>query len=648
MSRRGRVWAALCLMLLGLGGFSSARATSVVVTVQRPQAEAGEVAAVEQPAEQIISTASVGTQEAPDEEAPQGEISLTGYFADRAYVRPAMVQTTDTVDSIPPYAIVTLAPVDDSWAVYTSPKGKTGYVKYGKLLPVPEYEREEPRYVYGEKRVEIRSLPAYDAQKIYAAEPYELMTVDGRCEGFLHVIAAEGAVEGYVMPGWVQRAEFSPKAISPTAFVVSTETATLEMPLQGSPTGEVLSPAMYYVATGTYGNYYALEQSGKTVYIDKGKVALWSQRGPEGRTFFTLPRGGEKTREDQAEMLFLGGKVGDSGAALLRTQGKAMLLPPGARVYLYAGYGDWVGAVYEEQAGYLRREEVTLLTGESLVAELAGLDLSGGTVTRNAFLDQALAMLERGNPFQARYNYLTGAQVESLFPLGIPYFWGGRSYTITKERWPEYTTREAWQSSPVFYQKGTVYLYGFDCVGFVKNVYSLAGLPIQGDILDLRDRTYCDAGQHVYCDDVYPLPADWTEAARNMQIGDIMEIHHPRNHVMIYLGTLRSFGYTAEQLPALADYLDYPLMLQSGGNPYSYLRFQSWIASSSDARTRGASPTDGGASVCILGVPRERAELVMEVHDETQYGFDVEGSCVTIMSFGNVRDYFVYRMPKGD
>jgi hypothetical protein len=68
------------------------------------------------------------------------------------------------------------------------------------------------------------------------------------------------------------------------------------------------------------------------------------------------------------------------------------------------------------------------------------------------------------------------------------------------------------------------------------------------------------------------------------------------------------------------------------------------IESSSDPRTAGAAPTDGGVGVCILGVDREAAEMVIECHDTVSRCFDVEGSCVTIMGFGNVADYFVYRM----
>ena len=122
---------------------------------------------------------------------PTGE-TVTGYFADHTYLRPAMKQTTDSVDVIPPYTVVTLQVIDETWAQYTGPKGKTGYVKYARIQPEPEYEPEEERYVYGEKRIGGRSLPIYDSPTVYTAAAWELLTVDGHWKGYLHVRAGDG------------------------------------------------------------------------------------------------------------------------------------------------------------------------------------------------------------------------------------------------------------------------------------------------------------------------------------------------------------------------------------------------------------------------------------------------------------------------
>ena len=574
--------------------------------------------------------------------AEGAEKTVTGYFEDHAYLRPAMVKTTDNVDVIPPYTVVTMKVVDETWAEYTGTKGIPGYVNYTRILPVPEYEREPERYVYGENRIQMRGLPSYDAPTVYQAEAGELLTVDGHWKGFLHAVVEDGT-GGYLLPSWVRAAEFTPRAISPLTICVAAETEALDMPLRGAHAAGRLSPDAFYRVEGAWGDYYALTLEGETRYVEKIRTAVCAWKGGERRVFFTLPRVRGARREDRAESVFAAALIRKEGAVLYQADGERTALPGDSRVYVYAAYGAWAGVTCGDRGGYIRRGDAEKLTGEKMQERLKELDLSGGTVQRCDLLDQAFALVEEGNPFQARYNLLTGADVRSIFPLGVPYFWGGRSYRVMTERLPLYTTREAWQSSPVFYRQGTVYLYGYDCVGLVKGVYSLAGRPVEGTLVGKRAKEYCLAGAHIYCDDAHPLPEDWTEAARNMRVGDIMVIHHPGTHAMMYMGTLREYGYTEEQLPALRDYLDHPLMLQCGENHYAYLRFQSLIEASEDPRTAGASPPDGGVGVCILGVAPEDAELVLEYHDAVSRGFDVEGCCVTLMGFGNVTDYIVYR-----
>ena len=51
---------------------------------------------------------------------------------------------------------------------------------------------------------------------------------------------------------------------------------------------------------------------------------------------------------------------------------------------------------------------------------------SAARADRYRVLDAALSMLEEGNPFLARYNAENHADIQARFPLGCPYFWGGR------------------------------------------------------------------------------------------------------------------------------------------------------------------------------------------------------------------------------
>ena len=47
-------------------------------------------------------------------------------------------------------------------------------------------------------------------------------------------------------------------------------------------------------------------------------------------------------------------------------------------------------------------------------------------VERSPFLDAAFSCLEKAKSSQRRYNEITGAEVESIFDLGIPYYFGGK------------------------------------------------------------------------------------------------------------------------------------------------------------------------------------------------------------------------------
>ena len=568
--------------------------------------------------------------------------TVTGYFEQSAFARPEMAMSEDYVAWIPAYTVVTMEPVDGAWAVYTSPEGKRGYVRYGKLLPIPEYEAEAESYVYSGKPMDVRNLPSYDAQTAFRTEPYELLTVNGRIKGYSHVVR-EDSSEGYIVSAWAVKAEFTPTPITPVVLCVAEETPVTDLPLLGAHRIGSLQPDRFYRAEAVSGNYYALTMDGQTGYVEILRTALCAFQGGNDRSFFTVPRVGGQTWMSGIETIYASAILPEGGADLYQTDGTRKRLEGGLRGYAYTACGAWVGAAFGDQAGYLRREEVQVQMGEMLLSRLRETDLSGGKKERSVFLDQAFRMVEEGNPFQARYNLLTGADIRSVLPLGVPYFWGGRNWRAAQERLPNYTTRAAWQSSPVYYRKGTVYLYGFDCIGFVRSVYALAGKPISGSTTGHRDWAYCHAGEHVYCDDVYPLPADWAEAASGMEAGDFMVIHHPGTHALLYMGTLRDYGYTEDQLPALKKYLDYPLMMQSGENPYSYLRFQSMISASEDRRTAGATPPDGGVSICIPGVPPEEAEMVITCHGQTYRCFDVEGCCVTILDWSTVKDYFVSR-----
>ena len=176
-----------------------------------------------------------------------------------------------------------------------------------------------------------------------------------------------------------------------------------------------------------------------------------------------------------------------------------------------------------------------------MTAEEKALIRARGSMASSPLLDAALSLLEEGNPFMERYNIITGSAVQARMPYGVPY--------------PEYIVQEAWINSPIYYRAGVTYIYGFDCAGYVKWVWKQAGLgqlPSGQEMLNDGYRSF----YHSVSREMPPF----SELARTLRPGDLLVTE---NHMAIFLGTLRNFGYTAEDVPQLAPYLDWPLVIHS-------------------------------------------------------------------------------------
>ena len=388
--------------------------------------------------------------------------------------------------------------------------------------------------------------------------------------------------------------------------------------------------------------YYQLtDDNGMTGYVSKGAVRICNAYGLDAGTMFKLPHVAPKIpRLPVKPVMAYAGIAGESARIFLAKEEREEDLSKGERVYVFASYGDYAAVWHRGRLGYIRGDQIVLCREGN---DQEFFRTQTGTVTGSLALDQAFSMLEEANPIARRYEKITGRKIETLFSAGVPYFWGGQSEKILLERWPEYSTRKQWQGSNDYYQKDVVYVYGLDCVGFVKTVYERAGSPLKESLKELGEKRWCRAGDHLFCSRARPFPADWEELAKKLLPGDVLVLHHPGMHAMIYIGTLRSYGYTEEQLPYLADYLDYPLMIHSGENPQVYQRFACLTIRSEDSRVTKAEGADGGVSLCILGVPREAAEAEVACLEKTYGCFDAEGACITIFNFSNVSDYYVYR-----
>ncbi|MBR5961546.1 MAG: C40 family peptidase [Clostridia bacterium] len=249
-----------------------------------------------------------------------------------------------------------------------------------------------------------------------------------------------------------------------------------------------------------------------------------------------------------------------------------------------------------------------------LTAAAVMLFTSAGIADRYHVLDVALSMLEEGNPFLKRYNEDTGAEIESRFPLGCPYYWGGRHVDkILEKVYPE-------QGSD-YYQTDRQYLYGLDCAGYTRWITEQMGYTPHDSISNLLNRSK-------YKDYVIYKAAKKTGTQRveELSIGDILCIEHPDGgyHCAMFIGTLLDFGYTARALPKeLRPYLHHPLLIHCTGSSDYYERYRAYLEEQGDTTTQ---PPYGGVVVTLLDAATEDApSRTPAVLDLETPCFDLEG-----------------------
>ena len=256
-------------------------------------------------------------------------------------------------------------------------------------------------------------------------------------------------------------------------------------------------------------------------------------------------------------------------------------------------------------------------------------------------LSNAFTVLEEGNPFIERYNRITGENVRARMSHGAPYFWGAQQdHLFAKE--PEYVVLPAWQNSPAYYRAGTKYLYGFDCVGFVKWVWKETygqAMPARADLL--RDR-----GNQVRCTAAGEGPI-WEGFAETLIPGDLLLMEHRSggHHVAIYIGTLRMYGYSEGEAPELAGELDGPLVIHCTTNAQVADRFADLIQNGLP-KYKCATPPDGGVCVSLLApTPDKAPSKVHQQNQDTWYYTLPDGTWLTVLRCDDITEYAWYRIP---
>ena len=296
----------------------------------------------------------------------------------------------------------------------------------------------------------------------------------------------------------------------------------------------------------------------------------------------------------------------------------------------------------------------------AVVICLAGLvPAAQAEVQRNVLLDNAFKMLDEGNIFIERYNQITGADVQAIFPTGVPYFFGGKYYDKMMANYPQFSKKTC-QEVTRFFRKGTVYIYGLDCHGYISSVRTESGWSALSPLNMFYSPNYTDKTTHKSYDmkqyyiwwkygeskqpDNLMPPLD--QVKDTAVVGDVLLIHARGNHILMYIGTLRDYGFTEEEVPALADYMDYPLMVHCGISPVYGERIQQVLDADPDYFKK-TKTTNGGVQVSIWGVPRSAAEEHATVQGNDFDWFILpNGQVMTIYDMTNVSKWRWMRLPE--
>lgn len=261
----------------------------------------------------------------------------------------------------------------------------------------------------------------------------------------------------------------------------------------------------------------------------------------------------------------------------------------------------------------------------------------------------AFELLEEGNPFVRRYEKLTGKEITPLFPCGVPYYFGGLSGSKGNGwfymAYPDYFIKVCEHGSGWF-RVGQRYFYGLDCVGFTRHVYKACGLPAHPSLADIMTQ-WEQKQYHVYDSRKGHEAPPYDQLKDTLRVGDLLVVKHEESksrHVMMYIGTLRSFGYTAEEEPALAPWLDWPLVIHCGLSPFYGERFQKLIDENPD-KYGNAATTDGGVAVSLLGPEPGDAPEHGHVQNTDYAWFTMNdgGYQLTVINLTDVKYYAWYR-----
>jgi len=538
------------------------------------------------------------------------------YFDDARWMRTEPRANTPTVVNVPQRSVLKLTPVDDKYA-FTTYRGKEGYVYYKNYKTIdyidpmseeavtvegffgaPVYMRMEPM----KNAPLVAQLPTDVRFEItFVTDTYAYLTYEG-----------EG---GYVYIADFVQMEYKKGQVEPFIAFSDEAVTAYDSPYYGAVAAKSIPAHTPVTVNGYDGDHMTILMDGETLFVENGElIAMTADFEVEDFT----ARITAKT---------------DIYEYPLKNAQQVGTVQKNDEVLVTAFQGEYACITAEGFTGYIHYKQ--LKSSESTKAALAALEEHVKRIEAQKFLNVALTMMEKGNPIVRMYNETMNGMVQARFELGTPYLFAGMNESSLLR--PRYASQNS-----NYYRTDKIYLGGFDCIGFARWLHNQVGMRKLPAISEIpkQNKQYL----------VNVKGKSMPEWSKTMQVGDSIAMAYKGGgyHIMVYIGTLRDFGYTAEKLgDALAPYIDYPLVIHCGMNNYHTAWYTEYIQENKLSRV---TPPDGGVTISLIGVPYDKCSFTETMWEGTKnvktfYWFDLEGYNLTSIdpTASGVRWYEVYR-----
>ncbi|MBQ7454992.1 MAG: C40 family peptidase [Clostridia bacterium] len=535
--------------------------------------------------------------------------SFYAYFKDARWLRAEPGAGTATVENVPERTLLRLTPVDEKYAA-TTYKGKTGYIYYKDYVAVDYTDPHSENAVTVEgffgAPVYMRRSPLRNAALVAELPTDARFQITFVTDEYAYILY-EGE-EGYVFIADFVQMTYQHGELEPYVAFATEDTPAYETPYYGATVAATIPPYTPVLVDGYDGDHLTLEFDGKPVYVEQGELMRLNDDFAVDAFQATIAKDAEAKEYplENAETVYTFKK--------------------NAEVTVDAFHGEYARVSDGEQTGYIHYSQ--LKSSKATEQALEALQKQVERIEAQRYLNIAFTMLEEGNPILEAFNNRCGGAAIARFKYGCPYLWAGMNESsLLRARHPS--------SNSNYYFTENLYLGGFDCIGFARWVHNKAGMKKLPAISDSISSPKSNL--------VSVKGLDYNEWYTVLKVGDCVNLAYKGSgyHIVMYIGTLRDFGYTEDMLGDLAPYIDHPLVIHCGMNNFHTAWYTEYFK---EVGYTSVTPPDGGVTISILGIPFADAPFTETMwsgtkNKKTFYWFDLEGYNLTVINPADENSY---------